>query len=73
MMTSMSMAVMTPSGNLDKDFAQMMMAHNKAMMAAAKMEMACGTDPNTKAMAQQGWTQEAANAKKLQEILGGGH
>ena len=68
-----SMQAMKQSGDVDKDFAQMMMVRNGAMMAMVKAEVACGKDAKTKAMAQKLLDQTTANAAELKRILGGGH
>jgi hypothetical protein len=67
-----SMKSMKPSGDIDKDFAQMMMMRNSKMMAMEKAEVACGKDAKTKAMAQKLLDQAAANAAELKLLLGGG-
>ncbi len=64
-----SMQAMKPTGNLDKDFARTMMAHNQAMMDMAKAEVACGKDAKTKAMAQKAVDQLNANDQALQDII----
>jgi len=48
-----SMMAMKPSGNTDQDFAHMMMLHESAMMAMAKIELKCAKDAKTKQMAQR--------------------
>jgi uncharacterized protein (DUF305 family) len=67
-----SMQAMKPSGDVDKDFAQMMMMHNSKMMAMEKAEVACGKDAKTKAMAQKLLDRASANAAELKKLLGGG-
>ena len=67
-----AMQAMKPSGDVDKDFAQMMMMRNSAMMAMVKAEVACGKDAKTKAMAQKLLDQETANAAELKKLLSGG-
>ena len=67
-----SMQAMKPSGDVDKDFAKMMMMHDQHMTAMAKAEIACGKDAETKEMAQKILDQETANAAELRKILGGG-
>jgi len=57
-----SLASMAPTGNVDKDFASMMAANAKMMMDAAKMEMACGKNPQTRQMAE-------TIAKQNQDVL----
>jgi hypothetical protein len=47
-----SMMAMKMSGNTDRDFAHMMMNHEKAMMAMAKLELKCAKDARMKQMAQ---------------------
>jgi uncharacterized protein (DUF305 family) len=64
-----SMQAMKPTGNVDKDFAQTMMAHNGAMMEMAKAEVACGKDAKTKAMAQKAIDQLDANDRALRDII----
>ena len=64
-----TMQAMKPTGNLDKDFAQTMMAHNAAMMEMAKAEAACGKDAKTKAMAQKAIDQLNANNQALGDII----
>jgi uncharacterized protein (DUF305 family) len=67
-----AMQATKPTGDVDKDFAQMMMMHNGAMMAMVKAEVACGKDPATKAAAQKLLIQANANAAQLKKLLGGG-
>ena len=67
-----SMQAMKPSGDVDKDFAQTMMAHNGAMTSMLKAEVACGKDAKTKAMAQKLLDRAAADAAELKALLGGG-
>ena len=47
-----SMMAMKSSGNTDQDFAHMMMMHESAMMAMAKIELKCAKDAKMKQMAQ---------------------
>lgn len=47
------MAPMTPTGDVDKDFAQMMKVHHQSAVDMAKLEVAQGTDAELKKMAQQ--------------------
>ena len=42
---------MKPSMPLDKEFMNLMVAHDKMAMSMAKMESQCGKDPKTRAMA----------------------
>jgi uncharacterized protein (DUF305 family) len=67
-----SMQAMTPSGDIDKDFAKTMMMHNAAMMTMLKTEMACGKDAKTKAMARKMLEQATIDAGDLHVLLGGG-
>ena len=66
------MQAMTPSGDVDKDFAKMMMVRNAAMIAMMKTEMACGKDAKTKAMARKMLEQATVDAGDLHVLLGGG-
>ena len=63
---------MKPTGDVDKDYAQMMKMHNHQMMAMSKTEAACGKDPKMKAFAQKNLGLYRAGSKELNAILGGG-
>ncbi len=52
-MTMPDSMMMKASGHMDKDFAGAMMAHEKAMVAMAKMEVKCGKNAKAKAAAQK--------------------
>lgn len=67
MMMMKSMASMPASGNMDKDFMAMSAANAKMMMAAAKMEMACSTNPEMRKMAEAA---EKRNRELLQRLGG---
>ena len=47
------MAPMTPSGNVDQDYAMMMVGHHTSAVQMAEAEIALGKDAETKKMAQQ--------------------
>ncbi len=56
MMMKMAMPdrmAMKASGDADKDFGSMMMAHEKMMAALAKLEVKCGKSASMKAAAQK--------------------
>ena len=66
------MHAMKPTGNPDKDFAIMMIAHHQGAIDMAKLELAQGKDPEIRKMAEsiaaaQG--QEIAAMKKLEATL----
>jgi len=61
-----------PTGDVDKDYAQMMVMHNDQMMAMSKTEAACGKDPKTKAYAQNQIKFYSAGSKQLKALVGGG-
>ena len=63
---------MQPTGDVDKDYAQMMMMHNDQMMAMSKTEAACGKNPKTKAYAQNQIKFYSAGSKQLKAFVGGG-
>lgn len=62
-------ATTTSMGSVDKDFAEMMMIHNKQGMAMAKIEMACGKDAKEMAMAKAAMEAMEQNDLVLQRIL----
>lgn len=68
-----SMANMSASGNMDKDFMAMSVANAKMMMAAAKMEMACSTKPEMRKMAEAAEQQNRQILQNLQITGGGTH
>jgi uncharacterized protein (DUF305 family) len=72
MMAPPAMPAMTPSGDVDKDFAKAMIMHNTAMMKMMKMEMACGKDAKTKAFAKKRFEEETLNDGFLRQLIGGG-
>jgi uncharacterized protein (DUF305 family) len=52
-MDTMHQAMMKPmTGNVDQDFAQMMMAHHQGAIDMARVELQYGADPTLKQMAQ---------------------
>ena len=59
------MAPMTPSGNVDRDYATMMVAHHTSAVQMAEGEVALGKDAETKKMAQ---LMVAAQTKEIQQF-----
>lgn len=59
------MAPMTPSGNVDRDYATMMVAHHTSAVQMAEAEVALGKDAETKKMAQ---LMVAAQTKEIQQF-----
>ena len=59
------MAPMTPSGNVDRDYATMMVAHHTSAVQMAEAEVAMGKDAETKKMAQ---LMVAAQTKEIQQF-----
>jgi len=59
------MTPMTPSGNVDMDYALMMTTHHQAAVAMSKAEVAAGKDPAVKKMAQMGIDQQT---KEIQQF-----
>ncbi|MDQ2771944.1 MAG: DUF305 domain-containing protein [Bacteroidota bacterium] len=59
------MAPMTPSGNVDMDYARMMVAHHTSTVQMAEAEVAMGKDAETKKMAQM---QISAQTKEIQQF-----
>jgi len=59
------MAPMTPSGNVDRDYAMMMVAHHTSAVQMAEAEVAMGKDAETKKMAQM---IVAAQTKEIQQF-----
>jgi hypothetical protein len=72
MMAPPAMPAMTPSGDVDKDFAKSMLMHNTAMMKMMKMEMTCGKNPKTRAMAKKMFEEETLNDGFLRQLISGG-
>ncbi len=65
MSTAAKGTAMTSTGDVDKDFAAMMMDREKGSMMLLKIEAACGKDPKTKAMAAK----EAAAADSRMQMF----
>ena len=59
------MTPMTPSGNVDRDYAMMMVAHHTSAVQMAEAEVAMGKDAETKKMAQM---MVAAQTKEIQQF-----
>ena len=51
MRTMMKRMALTPSGNADKDFARMMLAHHQGAVAMAEVELRYGKDPELRTLA----------------------
>jgi uncharacterized protein (DUF305 family) len=72
MMQPPSVPAMTPSGDVDKDFAKAMLMRNTAMMKMMNIEMACGKDAKTKALAKKMFEEETLNDGFLRQLISGG-
>ncbi len=59
------MAPMTPSGNVDMDYAMMMVAHHTSAVQMAEAEVTMGKDAETKKMAQM---MVAAQTKEIKQF-----
>jgi len=70
MMAPAPETAMKPMGSVDKDFAEMMMAQNKASMAMMKVELACGKDAKVKAMVKEKMEEMEQTDAALQRVLG---
>ena len=64
----MGMQGMKMTGNVDKDFAAMMVVHHRQAIRMAEIEMAHGTSPELKAMAAKMSKDQAAEIKKLERF-----
>ena len=69
MMNTQKMPAMTSMGSVDKNYAQMMEAHMKAMSTLMKMEMKCGSDAKAKADAQAEMARMAQIQADLDRIM----
>lgn len=67
MMTGMKMP-MKMTGNVDRDFAQMMIMHHQQALKMADVEIAKGGKPELKALAQKMKTAQQDEIKKLQRF-----
>lgn len=72
MMQPPSMPAITPSGDIDKDFAMAMMMRNNAMMSMMKIEITCGRNAKAKALANEMLEQETLNDGFLRQLISGG-
>ncbi len=63
------MAPMTPSGNVDRDYAAMMVAHHTSAVQMAAAEVALGKDAQTKKMAQVMITAQNAEIQQFNAWL----
>jgi len=59
---------MTMSGNVDRDFATMMITHHRQAIEMAKIEIAKGGNAELKAMAQKMLTQQQEEVRKLERF-----
>lgn len=63
------MTPLTPTGNVDMDYALMMLPHHKAAMAMSKAEVANGKDAEVKKMAQLGIDQQTKEIQQFNDWL----
>ncbi|UYZ64878.1 DUF305 domain-containing protein [Hymenobacter weizhouensis] len=63
------MAPMTPSGDVDRDFAMMMTVHHQSAVDMAQLEVAQGTDAELKKMAQQMITEQQKEIQQFNDWL----
>lgn len=63
------MTPMTPSGNVDLDYALMMTTHHQAAVAMSKAEVASGKDAEVKKMAQLGIDQQTKEIQQFNDWL----
>lgn len=63
------MAPMTPSGNVDMDYAMMMVTHHTSAVQMAEAEVALGKDAETKKMAQMLVTKQTKEIQQFNEWL----
>jgi uncharacterized protein (DUF305 family) len=63
------MAPMTPSGNVDMDYAMMMVAHHRSAVQMAEAEVALGKDAETRKMAQMLVTKQTEEIQQFNDWL----
>lgn len=63
------MEPMTPSSNIDMEYAMMMVPHHKAAVAMSKAEVANGQDPEVKKMAQMGIDKQTKEIQQFTDWL----
>lgn len=63
------MSPLTPTGNVDMDYAMMMLPHHQAAMAMSKAEVANGKDAEVKKMAQLGIDQQTKEIQQFNNWL----
>ena len=63
-----SMHAMKMTGDVDKDFAAMMIGHHQQAIAMAKVEVAKGANPELKAMAQKMIDQQQKEIEELKRF-----
>ncbi len=64
-----NMHSMQMTGNVDHDFAMMMISHHQGAIDMAKAELSSGQDDSLKQMAQKMITNQEAEQKELQQII----
>lgn len=70
MMDSMKdMQGMTPSGDMDRDFATMMRRHHQSGIEMARQEIAHGKDPKMKEMARKILASQQKEAREFEQWL----
>lgn len=63
------MTPLTPTGNVDLDYALMMLPHHQAALAMSKAEVANGKDAEVKKMAQLGIDQQTKEIQQFNDWL----
>ena len=63
------MQSMKPSGNVDRDFAQMMRKHHQDAVDMARQELEHGKDPKMRAMAKEIISQQQKEIRELDDWL----
>ena len=64
----MDMQGMKMTGDVDRDFASMMAVHHRQAIRMAEIEIANGSNPKLKAMAEKMRKDQAAEIKKLEQF-----
>ena len=64
----MDMKGMTTTGDVDRDFAAMMAIHHRQALRMAEIEIAHGSNPTLKAMAEKMRKDQAAEIKQLEQF-----
>jgi uncharacterized protein (DUF305 family) len=63
------MMPMTATGNVDMDYAMMMLTHHEAAVVMSKAEVANGKDPEVKKMAQMGIDKQTNEIQDLKNWM----